>query len=368
MNKIDNIFNENTPVDLTKIKDYPKAVREKALELYNLIKEIENRKTSSNFTNPLNILPTLQYLFLKGNPSIPSGLYLRNDKEWFGHSNYDYLPPTSLDSKKGERVSYNNKIYELYLEGENRIWSEKLKFYPKIFFDFFRIKENLNGILPNFGNQLDIKLDYRNITHVEDEILPYIKTSKTSTIRTLAPYIIDKSFTLTSTFFNISRTYENQEVVNPSHVSIIYFIKDEFENVKLGIGLDKDNYLVVTNFTDITKTEFVVNPNTTFQVTVKFLDGRIIVMLDSHVVYEDILVTINGKQLYFSIGDDFGYGTFANSQLTFGELQVFKEYLSTPELFWNKENPRTWSFQKSNNYLDLTLEEKVKLKNFIKTL
>lgn len=369
MNKADDIFNPNTPTDLIKIKDYPKALREKALELYNLIKEIEKSKTSSSIVNALKLLPDLQSLFLKGNPNIPSGLYLRNQNEWYGHSNYEFLPPTTENAKEGERVAYNNKIYELYLEGDNRIWSEKLSFYPKIFYDFFKIKESRNGILENYGNNLDVKLDYRNITHLTSEFLPYIKTAKNSNLRTLAPYHINKSFTLTGTFFNISRTYEaNLEVISPSHIGIIYFIKDEFENVKIGVGIDKDNRLVVTNFNEIHNSEFYVLPNTTMQLSVRFLDGKLSVLVDGHIAYESTIITINSKQLYFSICDDFGYGAFANIQATVGEIEIFSEALSVPEITWNKENPRTWSFKKPNNYLELTLEEKAKLKEFIKTL
>lgn len=369
MNRIDDIFNPNTPSDLTKIKDYPKAVRDKAVELYNLIKYIEASKTSSSITETLELLPTLQYLFLKGNPNIPSGLYLRNQNEWYGHSNYDFLPPTNENSKEGERVAYNGKIYELFLEGENKIWSEKLSFYPKMFYDFFKIKESRDGILENYGNDLDIKMEYRNISHLTSEFLPYIKTSKNSVLRTLTPYLIDKSFTLTGTFFNVSRTYEaNLEVINPSHIGIIYFIKDEFENVKIGVGIDKDNRLVVTNFTDIYNTNFVLLPNTTVQISVKFLDGKLSVLIDGYLAYETNIVTINNKRLLFSICDDYNYGAFANTQATLGEIEIFKEALSIPEIIWNKESPRTWTFQKPNNYLELTIEEKVKLKEFLKTL
>ncbi|MGL5713194.1 MAG: hypothetical protein ACRCX2_09260, partial [Paraclostridium sp.] len=188
-------------------------------------------------------------------------------------------------------------------------------------------------------------------------------------LRTLSAFQINKSFTLTSTFFNISRTYEaNQEVVNQSHIAIIFFIKDEFENVKFGVGIDKDSRLVVTNFSEVIPTDLIVMPNLTLQLSVKFLDGKISVLVDGVTVYEMLLVTINNKQLYFSFGDDYGFGAFANCQLTIGEIQIFEEHLTPQEILWNKENPRTWCFKKPNHYLELTLDEKIKLKEFLKTI
>ncbi|MGL4999422.1 MAG: hypothetical protein ACRC5T_10680 [Cetobacterium sp.] len=367
MNIDKRIYNSSFPSDNTLIKDLPKSIREKGDEIFSMIGDIENCRTTNSIKTTLEKLPNIQNLFLKGHPDIPSGVYSENNGVWYGFSNYDFLPSVPTDALIGERVTNGLKTYQLFKEGEIFVWSEKPSFEPQLFYDFFTITGGETAVLPNLGLNFQNSLEMSKIKRTENEFVPYVLNSKNSTIKTSAKYYVKNTLTVSATFNRLSREYTNAEIINPSYSSVVMFLRDEFGSVNIGMGIDKDNQLIFLNGESApVATNSYLSTQKSYQLAIRYVGVNISFLVDGVTIYTTSFAPLNDKYIYFSFGDDQGYGRFANSQIEFGDPHVFLEAISKEENLWLKDNPRTWSMKKTKTYFDLNNDETLEMKELLR--
>jgi hypothetical protein len=364
------MYNPAYPANGTIIKNIPEAIRYKGEEVINVINLLENKRVSQTLEEVTQLFPDIKSIFIQGNGQLPDGFYNKRGDSWVGIGNFNYLPADASTYSEGQRMTIENKSYELIHTTEHKVWVEKPYFYPLIIFDFFEL-ENISTeqTIPNRG-VLDTTVTFKtsNIKKPEDYFLPYVFTSKNSELKTTGYLEIGDKFTFTSTFLKISREYQDgsETVIAGANNAILMFIKDEFENVKIGLAYDKDYQLYLFDKTNKVKIGIQVNENSLYQIGLQYNQGQLSVIIDDNIVYTTSNDVMSDKKLYFSLCNDMSYGQFSNGAAIVGELQIFKEILTPEEHIWIKNNPRTWSFRHTDSYLDLTLDERIKLKQLLK--
>ena len=104
INKIDN----NYPLDITPIKNFPESIREKGKQIEKYIKDLETYRSNNTFGSSIDLFPEYKFLFIHSNSSIPAGLYFKANDSWIGYSNYSFIP-YSTNVPEGTRVSYGHQ-------------------------------------------------------------------------------------------------------------------------------------------------------------------------------------------------------------------------------------------------------------------
>lgn len=362
------LYNQESPSDLTLIKNLPEAIRNKGNEVINLLIALENSKISSNINNVLENFPFVKSIFLQGNGKIPDALYNKRGDSWVGIGNFNYLPIANENNKEGDRVVIHNKVYELVLSDSLKIWVEVPEITPSLFYDFFEVPETITSYeVANRGKgNNEVKLSLNNVNKFDRTFVPYLVTNKTSQIKTTLPILFKDKFTFSTTFYSIKRTYENTmtDIVSPEHIAVLMYIRDEFENVKIGIGYNKDNKLCFFNKTTISEIDFYISEFNSYQFALQLQGNKLRVIEKDKIIFETNDEIIKNKKLYFAIACDMHYGQYTNASTTFGEVIVTDDVISLKENLLLYEKPRSFSFYNlKETYLDLSLKSKVELKH-----
>lgn len=358
------IYNENFPFDSTFNKDLPGAIRKKGKELYNLIQDIENKRNTSSIKNSIEAYPFMQELFVKGNEVLPRGLYFNHNNTWIGYNDYEALPAETTNIELGKRVTIDNQTFELRKSEDIKAWVVSHSFQPVLFYDFFEYQDETVEV-DNRGLHTDnIKLKVENLKQLND-FLPYLIFSKDSKINTKNTFICPYSFTFTAMFDKISRKYSDETQMNTTHHATLMYIKDEFSNINLCLCYDKFNHLFLYNNEVQNDLKTIVSENQKYQITLQYINEHLDIYLDN-ILLKSLPIKLKEKMIYFSIGHDMEYGRFANGSFVITEISIFKEALSTKEIMHNKLFPRTWNLGYKDSYLDLTIDEKIKLKEMLK--
>jgi hypothetical protein len=364
------LYNPDSPINTIQVKDIAGAIRAKGEELKNVIDHLESVRTSPTISLAETDFPTMKSVFLDGSGELPSGLYSKiSDKNWVGSGNFDSLPNVFNESNVGDRVTVNNKSYELYKDGDNYVWCESSYFTPQFFYDFFEIPDNTDVVLSNRGaNQVDVPLKVSKFQKYSNSLLPYIVTTKTSEIRTNTVYDFGEQFTFSATFLNISREYQDStlEMIQTNHFSVLMYIKDEFENVKVGLCYDADYKLYFFDGVDKTDLAYTLVENNTYQVSIMVQGDIVKILINNSLVGTLTNNKIKNKQLYFAICSDLNFGQYSNGAVVFGEIQLFTQILTKEENIVLKTQPRTWNFTQGQSYMDFTIEEIINLKAYEK--
>lgn len=363
-------YNPEYPTDLVIIKDLPRAIREKAQEIINILLLLEESKVTPSIAQTLEYFPFIKSMFVQGNGQIPDAFYTKRGESWVGFGNYNYLPVIDANSKEGERVTLHGKTYELVLSNELKIWVEKPEYAPTLFYDFFTVPmEFITKDVENNGvGDKNAKFYLSNCKKFDRFFAPYIITSKNSESKTTAAIPMGNRFTFTSTFYEISREYKDgsEEVISPEHKSILMYIRDEFENVKVGICYDENNALYYFNKTLLTPLNTSITENNAYQISLQLHDNTVNVYLNDKKIFTTEDSVIKNKNLFFSIASDMFYGQYSNGAVIFGETSVFPDVLTPQEIRMIFENPRSFYLNNKNEtYLDLDLKDKILLKSFI---
>ena len=362
MKEIDLVYDSNFPPNTTLVKDFPNAVRKKGEELKTLIDRIESNRSSSSIANAKKVFD-YNMIHITENSKIPIGVYV-NDKHnnvWIGCNDFTSLPsPDSLVI--GARKTIYNKTYELMEVDGIKIWAQSFNLKPEIFFDFFEFFKE-DTILTNRGFDFsNITLAINNAERLES-LLPYITTKDQVKINTTSSYINKNTFTLTSTFKNIKRSF-GSDTIDINHKSIIYHIKDEFSNIHTGICYDKSNNLYYFIGEEVFPIGIFLSENKIYQITLQYINQRLNVIIDNELI-KTFEINLDDLKLLFSIGNDNMYGRYACGSFEVADLTLFKEALTKEEIMWLYINPRNWTFYTQNSYLDLSLDEKIKLKKLL---
>ncbi|MGL5125757.1 MAG: hypothetical protein ACRC6U_07180, partial [Fusobacteriaceae bacterium] len=256
-------YNPESPSDLTIIKDLPKAIRDKGIEIESLITNLEASKNGNSIKETLGYFPFVKSIFIQGNGNIPDALYCKKGESWVGYGNYDYLPTIDENSKDGDRITIHGKTYELILDEELKIWAEQPEVTPILFFDFFQSTVGSNShTIENCGiGDKNITMQLNNMKKDDRFFVPYVITSKNSEAKTTSTLPILDRFTFSCIFNKIGREYldGSEDLINDEHKAVLLFIRDEFENVKIGLVYDKDYNLYYINKTVVTPINKSIN-------------------------------------------------------------------------------------------------------------
>ncbi|MGL5713979.1 MAG: hypothetical protein ACRCX2_13240 [Paraclostridium sp.] len=363
-------YNPDEPSDLTVIKDIPKSIRNKASELINILLTLEESKVSTSIKETISAFPFVKNLFVQGNGLIPDAMYCKKDNVWVGYGNYNYLPTVNEHSKNGERITIHGKTFELVIDEELKIWVEKPEVTPELFYDFFETSATSTPVtLQNCGiGSSNIKMTVSNYKRDSRYFVPYIASTASSRCETNAPLLIKDRLTFTTVFNTISREYqdETETVIDPNHNSVLMYIRDEFENVKVGLCYNKDNMLYYFNKTLLTPINKSLPTDSATQLTMQLHENTVKVFMNNTLVFSTEDGTIKDKKILFSICSDMYYGQYANGAATFGDPIVFLDVLSDKELRMLFDKPRSFYYNSQyQTYLDLNVNDKVNLKSFL---
>lgn len=357
-------YDKSFPADTTLIKDIPSSIRKKGEELYYLIKDIEEHRSTASIKTSIDTYPYLNELFVKDNTDIPRGLYFNHNNYWVGYNDYEYLPTDITGIEIGKRITLDSQTFELKETEGIKVWSNSRSFQPILFYDLFEYRNEPQLTADNRGVYKDnIQCNLENMEKI-DEFLPYVQVKINSKFHTLNPFACPYSFTFSALFKNIKRTYPDKSDMDASHNAILFYIKDEFSNVNLSLAYDKRNHLWFFNKDRGTDLDFIISENVTYQITLQYINGHMDVIIDNKKI-QSFPIELKDKMLYFSIGNDMNYGKYANGSFIVGEPSIYTQALSFEELLYTRDYPRTWNFNRRNGYLDLTLDEKIKLKKML---
>ena len=358
----------NYPLDTIAIKDLPNAIREKGKNIIEYVKNIEEYRSSNLFSTSLNLFPDYKFLFIHSNSSVPAGLYFKTPDSWIGYSNYSFIPQTTENIPEGTRVTYGYQTYELKHEGTNKIWTNKTDFTPVLFFDFFETN-NTNIQLRNKGFQTsDIEMVLLDFKRDTKEIVPFVVADKFTSIKTNKTYHSGKLLTYSVLFKNIGRLYSNDEAIAENAKACLISINDEFQNIRVGLCYDKENKLYFYNKEDVVDLEYTLSTHLPYQLSLKFFENKLTILVNNTELEKTFNVEISDKNLFFGLCSDMSYGRYANASCLVSEPQIFDVALSAKENIWLMENPRTWNFLNNKSYINLTLDEQLKLKKNINIL
>ena len=358
-------YDKNYPSNQILIKDIPGSIRKKGEELVSFIKSIEENKSTSNIKYSLELFPFLNVLYVNENNEIPKGIYFKNNTYWVGYNDYEYLPSDITGIEVGTRLALNNQIFELRESDGVKVWSSFNSFQPILFYDLFEYNNEPQISLHNRGlYSTDIAMNIENLNKTNPS-LPYCVFSENSKMYTTTSISCPYTFTFSALFDKINRTYSNNSQISVSHNAILMFIKDEFNNVRIALTYDAMNHLSLFIKDKQYDLSFIISDNQKYQITLKYINNHIDIIIDNQLI-KSFPIELQNKLLFFSIGNDMSYGKFANGSFIISEPSLYKEALSIKELIHSKNFPRTWNLTKRDSYLDLTLEEKLKLKAMLK--
>ena len=356
-------YNPDFPTNTTLVKDIPSAIRQKGTELYEYINELEGFRVSNSLAK---INEQVKLTFIAGNAEIPNGIYIKIKDCWYGFNHVDLV---SCEGKPTNnlRVTLNNKSYEYKEIGDANVWSLSPNFVPSQIYDFFEVdeeKQKKNQELINIGTDgTGYKMEVSNVTKPYAK-LPYIRTSKTSHVRTQTPIKIKNRFSVCGLFSNITRRYDtNKEIIGLKEFSVIMFVRDKFDNIKMGIGYNKDNQLFFLNHAQAIPLKVNFDDHSSYQFAITYLNGTVKVLCDGNVIHKVENYPLDEKQLLFSAGDDYDFGSYPNGACTVGEFAIFDKQITPEENVHMKYHPRCYSFDAKDSYLSLTYDDLLKIKN-----
>lgn len=360
-----NTYDKNYPLNSTLLKDYMDAVRVKGEQLYSLITDIENNRNTSSIKTTTELYPFMKELFVAGNTNIPRGLYFNHDKYWIGYNDYESLPTDVENIELGTRVTIDNQTFELRETEKVKVWCALHSFQPIIFYDMFEYNNEESIILDNRGiYQNNVQLVINNCKRINDW-LPHISFTNKSKLYTKQNFICPYSFTFSALFYNITRKYSENENMNENHNAVLMYIKDEFSNINLTLAYDKSNHLVFFNNERREELNIPLSEHDKYQISFQYLNNHLDIYIDNNQI-KSIPIELKNKMIYLAIGHDMDYGRFCAGSFIVAEPTVYKEALNTKELIHTKQYPRTWNLKFKESYLDLTLDEKIKLKEILK--
>lgn len=353
------IYNPASPTDNLKVKEVPGAIRKKGEELYNYIGDLESERVKNNFEN---INENLNVVYLLNNAEVNSGIYIKHEDQWLGINTIEKLPILN-EIENGKRITIGKNSYQFKQINNHNIWTLSNSFKPLMYYDFFQN----NAILKNEGilsEEFSLTL---NGNQKQDQKLPFVTSSKLFKCRTNVAHHFNNTFSFSCCFKNISRNFED-DIINESNFATLMFLKDKFDVVRIGLVYDKDNHLFFSNRDKTTDLNFVLSENNFYQIAMVHINNKIKVYINSNQIFETEINVLSDKDFYFSVCEDNDYSHFSNGSATFGELNIFDIAITPEENNILKNQPRSWSHQFVPNYLDLTFEEKLKLKSLVKNI
>lgn len=360
-----NNYNKNYPLNSTLLKDYMEAVRNKGEQLYSLITDIENNRNTSSIKTTIDLYPFMKELFIAGNSDIPRGLYFNHDNYWIGYNDYESLPTDVENIELGTRVTIDTQTFELRETEGVKTWCHLHSFKPILFYDMFEYNNEESTIIDNRGIfDNNIQLVINNCNKINDW-LPYITFTKKSKIYTKQALNCPYSFTFSAMFDNITRRYSDEETMNVNHYATLMYIKDEFENINICLAYDKMNHLFLFNKDKQDDVQITLSENVKYQISLQYINEHLDIYIDN-IKVKSIPIILKNKMIYFSIGHDMDYGKFCEGSFIVSEPSVYKEALSSKEIMHSKNFPRTWNLGYKDSYLDLTIDEKINLKEILK--
>ncbi|MGL4643323.1 MAG: hypothetical protein ACRCVH_03335 [Vagococcus fluvialis] len=365
-------FNPETPTDLTVIKNLPKAIRDKAVELVNLMTNLEESKVTSSIQETLGYFPFIKSVFVQGNGNIPDALYVKKGDSWVGYGNYNYLPIIDENSKEGERITIHGKTYELSFSDSIKVWVEKPEITPVLFHDFFELPTSyVNATLNNQGiGDRNIGMYIEGGKRDERHFVPFLITSNNSRCATNAVLSVSERFTFTATFNSIGREYFDgtENFVPQSSKAVLLYVRDAYENVKIGLCYDENNNLHYFDKETVTSINKGINPNESTQFSIQLHGNTIKVLMNDLLIFTTENTIVKNKDLYFSLCNDMSYGKYANGACIVGDPIVFLDVLSNKELGLLYNKPRTFYYNSHyDTYLDLSVNDKISLKQFMES-
>lgn len=367
-----NVYNDESPINTIVLKDVPKAIRDKGKNILNVMAMIENSRTSNSIKDTVEKFPQMSHIFIRGNKDIPLGLYTKTNDEdnlWVGNNNFDFI--TDTPGVNGIRKTINGKSFEFIEVEDIKVWSERPSFFPMFFFDLKKSKENSENVLTHSGisdkNSVTMQVNDVLKYPILNYYLPYIITKKKSEIHTNVEIEIKNKFTFVTNFLKISREYMDgsQEVINNIVDSVLLHIKDRTSFVRISVTYDSENRISLHKDKTKHETDFYISENTSYQIALRYLNGNLTLFIDNQEIYKLEDYTISNKNLSFSICNDMYFGEFVNGSAVAGEVGIYSQHLTPEELLWIKNNPRSWNFSKTSTYLDLSIDEKIKLKELL---
>lgn len=354
-----NNYNPEYPLDNIKVREIPSVIRNKGEQIINYFKDIENSRVTNSFSN---ISELINFLFITNNIDLNSGIYIKNDNYWIGVSTIDELP-TNIEKEKDLRLTINSNSYSLKNINENYVFALSNNINPFCYYDLF----NLNGNITNdgFGGK-NYGLFIENIERNQDLTIPLLKSNNISKTRIQSSFYFDNTFSFSVLFYGINRRYENGTIIDSDILSTLLFIKDKFNVVRLGLCYDKSNKLFLTNKDEKIDLNYILSDDSHYQIAFVHINSKLNIIINSELIFTYNINLLNDKELYFSICEDNDYGHYANASAHFGEINVFNIQITPEENLMLRDNPRRWNISsKKDTYLDLTFEEKLKLKEFV---
>ena len=361
MNLNNRIYDENFPLDTTIIKDIPSSIRKKGKMIVDLISNLENVRVTDSLKKIDDNYPEIKFAFLIGDQETNSGFYIKNDDYWFGISELNAIPTLT---EANERITFNNNSYQLKTIDDTKIIALSNYFKPVLFYDFFTVVGEEEQEILNTG--LDVperKLKISNV--IPNSNLPFVQTNDISIIRTMSPYNVKDSFTFSATFNKIT-SLSNIYVKKDNAYSVLMFAKDELNSIQCAITYDKDNELYWMEKGEATKLNFQISLDNIYQMSIKMLNEKFTVMINDKEIFSKTIAQSKDKSYIFSVCEDMNSRLYSNGVAEVGEIQIFDKALTPEENSWNRMYPRTWTFSNKNSYLDLSIEEKIKLKELLK--
>lgn len=363
-------YNPETPTDLTVIKDIPKAIRDKAAELINVLITLEECKVSSSIQETLGYFPFVKSIFIQGNGQIPDALYTKKGDSWVGYGNYNYLPIVDETSKEGERITIHGKTYELVFSDEIKVWVEQPEITPVLFYDFFELPTSYVDVTLENRGIGDKNIGFYLDGGIRDDrhFLPYLKISKSMRASTNAVLRVGDKFTFTAMFNAIGREYYDgsEDIILPTDKAVLLYIRDAQENVKIGICYDENNTLHYFDKETTTTIGKSIPLDEAVQLSIQLHGNTIKVWMNDLLIFTTENTIVKDKNLYFAICNDMSYGQYSNGAAIVGDPMVFFDVLSNRELGLLYEKPRSFYYNSQfSTYLDLSIHDKISLKQFM---
>ena len=150
--------------------------------------------------------------------------------------------------------------------------------------------------------------------------------------------------------------------------AVLLSINDEFQNIRIGLCYDKDNTLYYYDKETLHNLNVQLSTHLPYQISMKFFNNKLTIILNNEELEQKFDIDISDKNLYFGLASDMGYGRYSNGSFLVSEPEIFDIAISKKENLWLMDYPRTWSFLNTKSYINLTLDEQLKLKKNINSL
>lgn len=374
-------YDPNYPSNSTLIKDIPNAIRTKGEQLLGTIDNIEKARTNVNVSSAIAEFPHLKTVFVDGSTDIPSGMYIKQLNTWIGYDNYDRMPGSIDLLEVNQRVTIDDKTFEIIDDNGTRLMAEKNSFLPEVVFDFHELGPNTTNInLKNRGlfSQSIILLNVQNADRYQNLFYPYLATKQGTILTTKVtdsnPYNLSNRFTISATFKKISRTYQDGSniMLDTSKFSSLLRVFDDVGTYNVALIYDANNNLFLDLNGVVVNLEYLISEDMYYQFSIKVLNDNIYILANGQEIYKNTTLdfSLDSKNAFFSFATAYAQSSIAVGALTgavvLTDPAVFREAITIEENICLKDRPRNYSLKEPKlNYLSLTIEEQKFIKDWV---